>query len=124
MTTIMVVEEDRLLRTAISAYLRMQGYTVREEPNAALALAGLVQEPASVVLLDTDPAGRGLDLLKQIRKHPGLAQTPVIAIVAADSGAETLDYLEPGAHVRLPFDMQYLDWVLSSLLVGPVGCGH
>jgi len=116
MTTIMVVEEDRLLRTAIAAYLKMRGYTVREAPNAALALEGLTQEPVSAVLLDTEPAARGLALLKQIRQQPMLAQTPIIAIVATNGGAEALDYLEPGDYVRAPFDMPYLDWTIKKVL--------
>ena len=116
MSTIMLIEEDRLLRMAIAAYLTRQGYCVREAPDATLALAHLEQEPVDAILLDTHPEAHGLGLLKQIRSRPTLAHTPLIALVTTDCEAETLDYVEPGDYLRIPFDMPFLDWMLNRLL--------
>ena len=118
MSKIMVVEEDRLLRTAIAAYLTRQGHIVWEAIGSVRALEHLEQESVDAILLDTHPTAYGVDLLKQIRNQPALARTPVIALVTTESEIEVLDYVEPGGYVRIPFDMQYLDWMLNRLLSG------
>jgi two-component system OmpR family response regulator len=119
-TKIVVVESDRLLRTAIAEYLKRQAYTVLEAADAASALLHLEQGAIQAVLLDTHPAAQGTDLLKQIRNRPALAQLPVIALIASHCNLEALDYLKPGDYLSVPFDMQQLANRLKHLLEGLV----
>jgi DNA-binding response OmpR family regulator len=118
MTTIIVVESNRLLRTAIAQYLKGQGYSVLEAEEAQTALSLLEQKPVQALLLDTHPAPAGTELLRQIRKRPALAQLPVIALVASHLSPEALDYLKPGDYLSIPFDMAHLAWRLKQLLAG------
>ena len=116
MTRIVVIEQDRLLRSALVTYLKRQGYEVLEAAHTAFALEYLEREPVEAVVLDAFSGIEGTDLLKQIRTRLSLAQVPILAIVATNCSSEMFDYLEPGDYVRLPFDMPYLGWVLKELL--------
>jgi DNA-binding response OmpR family regulator len=118
MPTVVVAEADRLLRSAVAAYLKGQGYSVLEAGDALSVLNHLRQANVEAVLLDTHLNSRGVDLLKSIRSQPEWAQIPVVAIVSSDYNTETLDYLPPGDYLRVPFDMVLLNWVLENLLVG------
>jgi DNA-binding response OmpR family regulator len=118
MPTVVVAEADRLLRLAVAAYLKGQGYSVLEAGDALSVLNHLRQANVEAVLLDTHLNSRGVDLLKYIRSQPEWAQIPVVAIVSSDYNTETLDYLPPGDYLRVPFDMVLLNWVLENLLVG------
>lgn len=115
MSTIVVVEADRHLRSAVTAFLTRQGYVVRETANARSALGILRGESVQAVLLDLYPAPDGETLLKHMRSQPDLACMPVIAMLDTDCG-ELLDYLEPGDYLHIPFDMQHLDWMLKKVL--------
>ena len=118
MPTVVVAEADRLLRSAVAAYLKGHGYSVLEAGDALSVLNHLRQANVEAVLLDTHLNSQGVDLLKSIRSQPEWAQIPVVAIVASDYNAETLDYLPPGDYLRVPFDMVLLNWVLENLLIG------
>lgn len=115
-STIIVVEENRLLRCAIVANLKRQGYSVLEVISVTSALEFMKRQSAHAVLLDMHPLTESAFLLRQMRSLPVLAQVPVVAMIAANSSLDALDYLEPGMWLRLPFDMQFLDWLLRKLL--------
>lgn len=121
MPTIVVLEEDRLLRYALTAYLRQQGYDVREATAPASVMDCLEHECVQAVILDVHPAAQNVELMKQIRSRAELAHMPIIAIIATNSSPEILDYLEPGDYLRIPFDMQHLGWLLRSLLAKQAG---
>jgi DNA-binding response OmpR family regulator len=119
MTTIMVIETDRLLRCAIAVYLKRQKYGVLEATDAQSARECLERENVQAILLDTHPEEQSLNLLKHIRSRPSLAQVPIIALITANGLLEALDYLKPGDYLRIPFDMKHLDWLLQKLLARP-----
>jgi DNA-binding response OmpR family regulator len=115
MPTVILLETDRLLYTAIAAFLTRQGYDVREAASARSALHILQGESVQAILLDPYPAPDGETLLRRIRSRPDLARIPVIAMLGVECG-EILDYLKPGDHLHIPFEMQHLDWLLRKLL--------
>jgi DNA-binding response OmpR family regulator len=118
MPTVVVAEGDRLLRAAVAAYLKGHGYSVLEAGDALSVLNHLRQAKVDAVLLDTHLDSQDVDLLKYMRSQPEWVQIPVVAMVASDCNAETLDYLPPGDYLRIPFDMALLSWVLQNLLIG------
>ena len=124
MPTVVVFEKDRLLRDAMVAYLKRQGYAVLETTAPASVLNCLEHESVQAAILDVYPAVQGVELLRRIRGRADLAHMPIIAILALTDSLEALEYLEPGEYVRLPFDMPYLEWLLRSLLAKPFGDGH
>jgi len=78
--TLLVVDDDPMLRDVETQILRLEGYTVLEAGNAAKALR-LAREAAAIHLLITDfsmPKVDGLELTRRFRAvHP---KTPVLMV--------------------------------------------
>lgn len=78
--TVLVVDDEPLVRGLETQILRQQGYTVLEAENAAEALQ-LAREAAAIHLLITDlamPEIDGLELSRRFREmHP---ETPVLMV--------------------------------------------
>ena len=78
--TLLVVDDDPMVRDMETQILRLQGYTVLEAENAAQALR-LASETAAIHLLITDlvmPEFDGLELTRRFREvHP---KTPVLMV--------------------------------------------
>ena len=93
--TLLVVDDDPMLRDLETTVLRLQGYTVLPAEGAAEALR-LAREAAAIHLLITDysmPQVDGLELTRQFREvHP---KTPVLMV----SGS-----LPPGRHAVADLD--------------------
>jgi len=71
-TTVLVVEDEVLIRTAVAEYLRISGYTVVEAADAAAAVTLFgAGEPIDVVVCDVDMPGAmdGLNLARWIKQH-------------------------------------------------------
>jgi len=67
--TILVLEDDELLRRATADYFQMCGYSVRSAATGEAFKAILRAEPVHVVLLDLRlPDSDGMDLLRELRK--------------------------------------------------------
>jgi len=78
--TVLVVDDERIVREVETQVLRLQGYTVLEAENAAEALR-LAGETATIHLLITDlamPEVDGLELSRRFRElHP---KAPVLVV--------------------------------------------
>ena len=96
--TLLVVDDEPMVRDAETQILRLQGYTVLEAGNAAEALR-LAREAAAVHLLITDfsmPEVDGLELTRRFRTvHP---KTPVLMVSGSlpliQHRADDLDHFE------------------------------
>jgi CheY-like chemotaxis protein len=96
--TLLVVDDDPLVRDMQSQVLRLQGYTVLEAENAAEALR-VAASTAAIHLLITDfsmPEVDGLELTRRFREvHP---KTPVLMVSGSlpvlRGRAEDLDRFE------------------------------
>jgi CheY-like chemotaxis protein len=96
--TLLVVDDDPMVRDLHSQVLRLQGYTVLEAESAAEALR-LAGETVAIHLLITDfsmPEVDGLELTRRFRAvHP---KTPVLMVSGSlpliHNGADDLDRLE------------------------------
>jgi DNA-binding response OmpR family regulator len=65
---VLIVEDDRAARTAITKLLRRQGFAVSEAATVAEAMAGIAQAPPAWVLLDLMlPDGCGISVLQRVR---------------------------------------------------------
>ena len=71
-TTVLLVEDEILIRIAVAEYLRLSGYTVVEAADAAEALTLFgAGELIDVVISDVDLPGTmdGLGLARWVKKH-------------------------------------------------------
>jgi two-component system, OmpR family, KDP operon response regulator KdpE len=103
MTSILVIEDDQAIRTAVQRGLRERGHAVA---TAATGLAGLehvLHESPHVVLLDLGlPDVDGLALISMIR---AASDVPIIVITAQDDDPTMVKALDSGAddYVVKPF---------------------
>jgi CheY-like chemotaxis protein len=82
-TTVLVVEDDVLVRMAIAAHLRDTGYRVIETATAEEARAALeAQEPIALIFSDIDlpSAWQGSDLAEWLHRH-----APAVKVILTSS---------------------------------------
>ena len=118
MSSVLVVVHDSLLRFAVVSYLRFQGYSPVEASDARSALGCAKTHSIEAILLDVYPVSERLALLQEIRLHPSLKHTPVIALITSPNRLESLDKLGPVEYLELPFEMPMLTWMLENLVSG------
>jgi two-component system response regulator AtoC len=104
--TILVADDDAVIRGNLAVLLRSEGYDVIEAPDGTTADRHLKEGPLSLALLDLMMPGRGgLDLLRD--HHDRLEEVPVIVITALGGSAAAIDAMKHGAYdyITKPFDL-------------------
>jgi CheY-like chemotaxis protein len=93
--TILLVEDDSLLRHAFRLLLEDAGYRIHEAGTAAEAIEKGRQSSPDLILLDLGlPDAPGLDVARTLRLHEPTQDTPIIALtgrVGADERRECID---------------------------------
>ena len=91
--TIMIAEVSPFVRGLVRNSLEMAGYRVVETADTQTALRELERRKIDVVLAGLDlPSGGGRTLLEEMRRQPGLARVPAMALT--DSTEQALAYRE------------------------------
>ncbi len=115
--TILVIDDDRLVRWSVSMTLGRAGYRVHEAATGMDGLAVVRDCPPDLVLLDISlPDLDGLSVLKGIHQiHPEL---PVLMITAEPNTQIKEQALRLGAyaHLEKPCDATVLQDVISQAL--------
>ena len=117
MPHLLIVEDDELLRDALSAQLAQAGHTVASAANGALAQAQLEATRFDGVILDLGlPVVDGMEVLRWIRRR--LLALPVLILTARDGVEDRVQGLNAGAddYLTKPFSMAELEARLSALL--------
>jgi CheY-like chemotaxis protein len=85
---VLIVEDDRDLRTGLNLRLRAAGYDTTFAEDGLGAVTTARRERPDVVLLDLGlPAGDGYTVLERFRNFPFLAVVPVIVLTGRDPKA-------------------------------------
>ena len=85
---VLVVDDDRGLRHALSTMLEGAGHRVLQASDGPEALARMSGEPPDLMLLDLGlPGMDGLEVLAKVRR---LASPPRVVVVTADDAPDTL----------------------------------
>lgn len=106
---ILLIEDALSLGEAVRDQIVDDGHAVDWEQNLKYAEANIATTVYDLILLDLMlPDGRGLDLLKRLRKAKDA--TPVIILTARDQISDRIDGLNAGADDYLvkPFDLSEL----------------
>jgi DNA-binding response OmpR family regulator len=106
---ILLVEDDRTLRTALTDALRGEGHDVQAAHDGHEARAALRELRFDLVVLDVMlPGPSGFELLRELRQRDG--DTPVLLLTARGDESDKVLGLELGAddYVTKPFSLREL----------------
>jgi CheY-like chemotaxis protein len=113
---ILVVDDDREIRTIVDDLLTGEGYLVRTAGNGRQALEILTVWRPVVILLDLSmPDMNGWTFLAHQQADPGLAQIPVIVMSAHYNLGRNGSLQSAAAIVPKPFDIDRLLTIITSL---------
>ena len=108
MATVLVVDDEPIVREVVVRYLQREGHTTLEADRGDRARAMLEREEPDLVVLDVMlPGTDGLELCRWIR---GRSELPVILLTARGEEADRIVGLELGAddYVTKPFSPREL----------------
>ena len=116
MATILLIEDDAGIRSAMTRALTDLGHAVTTSARGMPGLESAVDNPPDVVLLDLGlPDLDGLQVLAMLR---AVSEVPVIIITARDDDADIVKALDGGAddYVVKPFGVEQVDARLRAIL--------
>jgi two-component system, OmpR family, KDP operon response regulator KdpE len=105
---VLVVEDDREIRTLMQSSLSVEGFEVQTAVSLSEASALLQHSPPDVIVLDLGlPDGDGVQLVEDVRKH---STTPIIVVSARHQEAQKIRLLDAGAddYLTKPFGVAEL----------------
>ena len=117
--SILLVEDDPMLRQAFRILLEDAGYEVREAGTAEQALSTAEVHPPALVLLDLGlPDRPGLEVARELLKRPGNAPIKVVALTGRVGARERQECLDAGCshYFSKPIEPRELLRQLPSLL--------
>lgn len=118
--TILVVDDDEIMRSALKRILENEGY------NVAMAVDGLelskVLETTrlDMILLDVNlPWVDGYELCRLIKDHHSLKAVPLVMVSARKSKEDIQKGFEAGCndYVTKPFDIDHMTGVINKMLL-------
>ncbi len=104
--TILVADDDPVIRRNLCVLLESEGYRVVEAADGLEAVKALEAFSVTLVLLDLKmPGCTGLDILRD--HHDRLEDTPVIVITALGGSSAAIEAIKLGAYdyITKPFDL-------------------
>jgi len=110
MKSILVIDDDALIRKTLSSHLAKQGFDVRTAEDGESGLRAYDEREPDLVLLDIRlPDADGLDVLRQIKERGG--RSSVLIMTAYDDMKTTVEAVKLGAFEYLvkPLDVVALD---------------
>ena len=106
---ILVVEDDKPLRSTLVATLKAEGYVTHEAGSVTAARQRMAERPVDLLVLDLGlPDQDGMSLLTEMRTVGDL--TPVVVLTARDDEKSKVEALDIGAddYVTKPFGVAEL----------------
>jgi DNA-binding response OmpR family regulator len=114
--TLLLIEDDPRIRSALIRALTDRGHAVTSEPAGMPGLQRVLDDPPDLVVLDLGlPDVDGIQLLRMLRP---VSKVPVIVATARDDDAATVAALDAGAddYVVKPFSAEALDARIRAVL--------
>src|SRR2546430_15508862 len=116
-TSLLIIEDDDNISTAIEEYFSRAGYTVNTAPDGIAGIEAAAKDRPDVVVLDLMlPKMDGLAVCKELReKNP---QMPILMLTAKDDVVDKVLGLEMGAddYITKPFSLRELEARIKSVL--------
>ena len=117
--TILLVEDDTLLRNAFKLLLEGAGYRIREAATAKDATASALSQPPDAIVLDLGlPDASGLEVARAVRANEAGKDLVIIALTGRVGAAEMAECLAAGcsAYLTKPVESKILIAKLRELV--------
>lgn len=112
---VLVVEDDKAIRTLITMTLETQGYLYHTAETGGASIFESVSQKPDIIILDLGlPDMDGVDIIKKVREW---SNVPIIVVSARSEDKDKIDALDAGAddYLTKPFSV---DELLARLRVG------
>ena len=109
--SILFLEDEQELLTALSSLLTDQGYNVTQVASGEQALLQLEGKVPDLIIADIKlPGIDGFDFFNEVRKKEGYATVPFVFLTAYNNLAAMAYAKKHGAaeYITKPFDFEYL----------------
>jgi len=119
MKTILVIEEDKMMRENTTEILELSNYRVLSVENGSRGLEIALNKHPDVIICDEMlPRMDGLKILKKIRMTDGLHKIPFILITAPDGRTGEINGVYEGAseYLAKPFEGDELLRIVAKCL--------
>jgi len=130
MATILIIDDDPDIVTAVTMTLEQAGHAVLDAKNGIAGVKILQSKPVDLIILDVmmDTPTEGFELAKELHnqdpksKYAKFREIPILMLTAVQSktpllGEMDMDYLPVELYVDKPIDPEDLvskvDWMLS-----------
>ncbi len=116
MQKILIVEDDKKIRSELETFLNKNGFEAKSLENFENTIQDILEENADLVLLDINlPYTDGEFVCKEIRKT---SDVPIIMVTSRDNEIDELMSLNYGAdqYVTKPYNIQILLAKINGLL--------
>ncbi|MCX6104333.1 MAG: response regulator [Proteobacteria bacterium] len=118
--TILVVDDDEIMRSAIKRILENEGYKVIMAVDGLELSKVLETTRLDLILLDVNlPWVDGYELCRLIKDHHSLKSVPLVLVSARKSTQDIQNGFAAGAndYVTKPFDIDYMTGVINKMLL-------
>jgi two-component system, chemotaxis family, chemotaxis protein CheY len=116
--TVLIVDDDDAIRTAVTWALAYAGYDVLEAEHGQAALDQIVSNRPDLVLLDMRMSVMdGAEFVRQYRDLPG-PHAPVVIMTAAHEAHDHSHQIQEQGYLAKPFGVDALLAVVSQYLPG------
>ena len=108
--TVLIIEDEPDAADLFAEMMRVSGFRVLKSTGSLPAIAMMAGERPDVVILDIMmPETSGLDILRQMRQSPDLANIPVVVVSAMSMPADIRSGMEAGASTYLTKPVGFLE---------------
>jgi two-component system aerobic respiration control protein ArcA len=118
--SILVVDDDEIMRAALKRILENEGYKVIMAVDGLELSKVLETTRLDLILLDVNlPWVDGYELCKLIKDHHSLKEVPLVLVSARKSKQDIQNGFDAGCndYVTKPFDIDYITGVINKMLL-------
>lgn len=117
--TILVIEDDETMRSALKRIFEGEGYKVKTAADGTQLSVVLDDSPIDLIVLDIGlPWINGLELAKLLKEHDDLKSIPLIFVSGKTSDFDVKRGFDAGAddYIKKPFDIEKIKKTVATLL--------